>query len=281
MQSQQMYATGHGIVVVYHKDCPDGFSAAWAAHKSLPDARYIPLAYHDPLPDLLDVERMFILDFSFDREEMARLCEMLGAGNVELLDHHVTALEDLEGLSSCHVDLTQSGAMLAWQRFFPDQAAPALIEYVQDRDLWKWELPDSRAVSAYIGSWFDDWTFERWDTLEWEISSDFDRVVSEGYAILRANRQLVEQACKCAHSVSIDGYDVPAVNSAVLASEIGERLRELYPEAPFVAIYARDGGRTPWSLRSADGGHDVSRIARKLGGGGHPAAAGFTTEAGG
>jgi phosphoesterase RecJ-like protein len=32
------------------------------------------------------------------------------------------------------------------------------------------------------------------------------------------------------------------------------------------------------SLRATDGRVDVSRIARELGGGGHPQAAGFTTE---
>ena len=279
MQSQAVNTTGHGTVVVYHKDCPDGFGAAWAAHKRLPDAEYIPMAYHEPLPDLLHAGRMFILDFSFDRDEMARLSDLLGPENVELLDHHATAEEELSGLPNCHVDLTCSGAMLAWRRFFPEQAAPALIEYVQDRDLWKWELPDSRAVSAYIGSWFDDRTFARWDVLDSEISSDYDRVVSEGYAILRASRQLVEQACDSAHIVSIDGHDVPAVNSAVLQSEIGERLRELYPGAPFAAIYTRQKKLTRWSLRSAGGGHDVSRTARRLGGGGHPAAAGFISDA--
>ena len=264
--------------VIYHKNCFDGFGGAWAAHFSLPDALYIPLAYNDEFPELGDSERLYIIDFSFDRDVMLELHETYGAENVLLLDHHATAQENLAGLPNCHIDLTRSGAVMSWQHFNHGAPLPLLMEYVEDRDLWKWKLPNSRAVNAYIGSWFDDRTFRRWDALEREVSTDFDRVVAEGEAILRANRQLVEQACNYAHTVTIDGYDVPAVHSAVLQSEIGERLKERFPKAPFVAIYMKERKRTRWSLRSQEGGHNVAKTAQRLGGGGHPAAAGFITK---
>ena len=263
--------------VIYHKDCFDGFGGAWAAHSKLPNALYIPQAYHDEFPDLGDTRKLFIIDFSFDRNVMVGLHERLGADNVVLLDHHITAKDELAGVPNCHVDLTRSGAVMAWQYFSPDTTVPALLKYVEDRDLWKWQLPYSRAVSAYIGSWFGDRTFDRWNILDSEMSSDLGKVIGEGNAILRANQQLVEQACSYVHTVTIDGYEVPAVQSGVLQSEIGARLIELHPHAPFAAVYIKDKGRTRWSLRSHEGGHNVAETARKLGGGGHPAAAGFTT----
>ncbi len=54
-------------------------------------------------------------------------------------------------------------------------------------------------------------------------------------------------------------------------------------EGTSVAVLAREllsddrAGKHKVSLRSTDGKVDVSRVARELGGGGHPQAAGFTT----
>lgn len=51
---------------------------------------------------------------------------------------------------------------------------------------------------------------------------------------------------------------------------------ELAKERPFGACYFdRQDGKRQWSLRSRDGGADVSEIAKRHGGGGHAQAAGF------
>ena len=69
---------------------------------------------------------------------------------------------------------------------------------------------------------------------------------------------------------------MPAVNSPILNSEIGEALLERFPEAPFVAIYSNAGdGEQRWSLRSRASEFDVSQLASQMGGGGHQPAAGF------
>jgi nanoRNase/pAp phosphatase (c-di-AMP/oligoRNAs hydrolase) len=53
----------------------------------------------------------------------------------------------------------------------------------------------------------------------------------------------------------------------------------LHPEAPFVAAYfENEKGQRVWSLRSR-AGFDCSEVAKRLGGGGHPQAAGFTIDA--
>ena len=71
------------------------------------------------------------------------------------------------------------------------------------------------------------------------------------------------------------------VNTSLLGSETCEALLGRHPEAEFAATYWERDGRRHWSLRSrADGDFDVSQIALKRGGGGHPHAAGFTEEPG-
>ena len=81
--------------------------------------------------------------------------------------------------------------------------------------------------------------------------------------------------------MQVGDYTVPAVEADKLASEIAERLLELHPQAPFVAVFHhsvdQDGNDiTRYSLRSG-GRSDVADIAREQGGGGHAAAAGFSS----
>ena len=44
--------------------------------------------------------------------------------------------------------MSKSGATLAWEFFHPGKEAPKFIQYITDRDLWKWELPYSKEFSA-------------------------------------------------------------------------------------------------------------------------------------
>jgi nanoRNase/pAp phosphatase (c-di-AMP/oligoRNAs hydrolase) len=66
---------------------------------------------------------------------------------------------------------------------------------------------------------------------------------------------------------------VPAAQSSVLTSQIGERLSKGYP---FCIIWHDRDGRRYYSLRSTAEGADVGAIASAHGGGGHTHAAGFS-----
>jgi c-di-AMP phosphodiesterase-like protein len=95
----------------------------------------------------------------------------------------------------------------------------------------------------------------------------------DGEAVLRTDRQVIDRHVRNARPTAVGGYTVPAVNATVLFSEIAGELAE---GQPFGACYFdRADGRRQWSLRSRAGGVDVSEVARSLGGGGHPNAAGF------
>jgi nanoRNase/pAp phosphatase (c-di-AMP/oligoRNAs hydrolase) len=73
--------------------------------------------------------------------------------------------------------------------------------------------------------------------------------------------------------VSLAGYTVPAVHSAILTSQIGEYLSDKHP---FCLIWHQKDGRRYFSLRSKTGGVSVADIAAQYGGGGHTHAAGFS-----
>lgn len=283
-------------VIVYHDSCPDGFGAAWAARKFFTErdasgadgdrpnqVRFIPALYGTPLPGVEEDDDVILVDFSWPAAQLAELltrCE-----TITVIDHHKSAIDDLRaaasanhyGVGTCdlmvYLDETQSGAVLAWRYFFGDREIPALLRYVQDRDLWRFELPHSREINAWISSYPRE--FVEWDDLDMTLTSGNPAYpIQEGAAILRAQAQLVERMAAEAVWGEIGGHRVMIANAPVLYSEVGEYLCQQHPEMPFAAYYRDMDNRREWGLRS-NKGFDVSDIAKAYGGGGHSAAAGF------
>lgn len=258
--------------VLYHGNCYDGFAAAWVAWKYYSkDCEFFPVLYGNPLPEIEDGARVFILDFSYHREQLISLASRC---TVTVLDHHKSAEADLKGLHFCRFDMNKSGAMLAWEYFcLPDLTTgpPRLIEYIQDRDLWKFELPESMEVSIALRACPFD--FDIWDGLMQE--SNFKHLVRDGIAMKKLQDQFVEIMCKQAVFANVGGHSVPCVNATIAFSECGDYLCKKFKDAPFSAYYLdRSDGNRQWGLRSR-GDFDVSEIAKLYGGGGHKAAAGF------
>lgn len=265
-------------VVIYHDVCYDGFGAAWVFYKQFRDtARYIPATYGAAFPEnIKHGSDVFIVDFSYPRAVLMKnlLLEHLKKKSIYLviLDHHKSAEEDLRGIPNAIFNMEKSGAMMAWEYLFAPEPPPALINYIMDRDLWKFRLPYSREIGAALRSYRMD--FETWNGLEMKIQ----QLKVDGIAILRQQDQTVEQMCRNAVIRNIGGYDIPVVNCTCYFSEVCETLIEIYPKAICAASYFdRYDKNRQWSLRSK-GEFDCTLIARQYGGGGHKNAAGFTTE---
>lgn len=261
-------------IVLYHGNCPDGFGAAWAASLHFGDkADYVPVQYGEEPPNVIGRE-IYILDFSYPRELLLKMKAV--AASLLVLDHHKTAEADLAGLEFCEFDMERSGATMAWDRFCVGEwweqqniITRKFVEYLTDRDLWRFELDGSREVSVAV--WSYPRTFEAWTKLAQRI----DELKQEGVAILRYQQALVEQMCANAEVREIGGHRVPVVNASACFSEVGEFLCLRNPGMPFAAYYFDRQGVRQWGLRSR-GGFDVSGVAKAFGGGGHKGAAGWT-----
>lgn len=260
--------------VLYHGGCYDGFGAAWSAWRALGDtAEYIPVTYGSPPPlERIDpISTVYVVDFSYPREQMLGLYHHVSG--IRVLDHHKTAEKELEGFDFCTFDMNRSGAMLAWNYFHPKDDAPPLIQYVQDRDLWRFVLPHSREITAWLCSY--PMHFGDWEQCHEYLCGSLESVALEGAAILRFQSEMVSVMCRQATWRDIGGLRVPVANATVFFSEVGDELCKQNPGAPFAAYYMdRGDGKRQWGLRSRNG-FDVSEIATMYGGGGHPAAAGF------
>lgn len=250
--------------IIYHGDCADGFTAAWAAKKAWPEAALVAARHGDPPPDVSGQE-VVILDFAYPREQL--LAMHAGAHRLSLLDHHRSAAAELGDLELCTFDMQRSGAGLAWDHLCGGPR-PWIVDYVEDRDLWRFTLPSSREIGAALTLYPFD--LEVWDQL---AARDPAELAAEGVTVLRHQTRLVESLERLAREEVIAGHRVPVANSALFASELGHRLAA---GRPFAAVwYERADGARVYSLRSEPDGLDVSEIARAFGGGGHARAAGF------
>ena len=265
-------------LVLYHDNCPDGFTAAWAAWKKLfsSQAEYRGINYSDPVPPDVDGKDVFLVDFSFSLERMHELTSR--AASVTVYDHHKTALADSLHWKTHRTvfDMDRSGAGITWDELH-GAPRPKLIDYVEDRDLWRWALPESRIVSEYIFS--VERTFEKWDKLADEIESNFEKIIDRGMILLENNRVRVATVCRNARMLGFNGIMIPIVNSCWDMSGIGEHLCQQFPDAPCGGYYFDRKGKRQWGFRSR-GEFDVSALCKKYGGGGHKAAAGFESEIG-
>ena len=254
--------------VIYHANCTDGFGAAYSAYKQLGNrAEYHPCK-HGTKPPNVKGKNVVILDFSFDNKTTKKMIK--DANSLLVIDHHKSAMVELHDISNTHFDMTKSGAMLAWEFFHPGKEPPKFIQYIQDRDLWKWELPYSKEFSAA----FDMVPFEFEEFEKYEDDSVFDDAVKRGSYILAYSKTVVKKVCEKAVSRSYNGMKVLVVNSSHWMSEIGARLS---PDCDFAVIwyYDHEDKINKVSLRAFHDTVDVSEIAKKFNGGGHKKAAGF------
>lgn len=298
-------------LVIYHAGCYDGFASAFVAWLYFGEGNvdFYPAMYgsEPPFNKIIEASDVYIIDFSYSEQYMVRIHEKL-RGHLVVLDHHKTAKEALNSFrvdyikcAQCHIefDMNRSGVGMAWDYFFPtggfifaktfSKGRPWLISYIQDRDLWKFDLTRSKEVNAYISTLPFD--FHTWETelFERHISD----VVRYGEVILRKTESYNEEMMKAYmwrgdwwigltvysdkdFSPSVEIFkNVPIINAPhVGISELLNYIIEKTGAPIAVGFRYNNNGIWTYSLRSA-GQVDVSDIAKQYGGGGHHNAAGF------
>ena len=206
-------------------------------------------------------------------------------------------------------DLKKSGARLAWEHFHPNTPPPLTLQHIEDQDMWRFALPGTRPFCRALRLLpFDLATWHQLvtDTPD-EAAPRYAETVVQGSAIEQFYQREVErlaqsglrmparlrgepvdalQAQRHGQAIIADGeltwLTTPgiAINAnAMFASELGNSLAE--QSGSYGLIWQLSGdGEVKASLRSQGKALDVSIIATRYGGGGHPNAAGFRMPAG-
>ncbi len=263
------------VVVIYHAKCPDGFGAAYAAWKKFGDtATYLPVSYGDAPPEGLENREVYIVDFCYEAvEQMDQLART--AKRLVVLDHHESNRALVESVPEHVYDAGRAGATIAWSYFHPESPIPRLMTYLEDGDLYRYSLPETRDIFSYLLVLPFD--FVRWDKLAHDLEEDTARVeiLKKAGAYTEFFNAFAQMSVERAKKVRFEGYEVYFVAThpnITMKSYVGHELYEKLP--PFAIIVTAHPNGFGVSLRG-DASVDVSKIAQKYGGGGHPGSAGF------
>jgi oligoribonuclease NrnB/cAMP/cGMP phosphodiesterase (DHH superfamily) len=292
-------------LVIYHANCADGFTAAWAVRQAM-DAEFHPGVYGKAPPEVAGRD-VILVDFCYPFDVLMRLGR--AARSVLVLDHHKTAeqelqpsdavdqalvrldlsyirinwkWEDVQNLAEhdrAHMgracvyalfDLKRSGAGIAWDFFHPGKPRPTFLDHVEDRDLWRFALQHTREICATVHS--HPYTFQAWDALAAETTYS---LYQQGLVLERARaKDVAEQVALSRRELVIGNYRVPAASiPRALVSDAGHLMGK---GRPFAACYYDTAAGRVFSQRSTTDAVDVSEVAALYGGGGHARAAGFT-----
>ena len=284
-------------LVIYHKNCDDGFGAAWAAYRKFgaDGAEYLPMNYNNQrvcatdgkltFPVDIATRDIYILDFSFKPEIIDAMLTI--ANYVTWIDHHKTAFEDFnfdptKRIAHCDnelnwdviLDPNKSGCVLAWEYFHPGVAVPEMLLLIQDRDLWKWELDHTRDFATGLRS--KSFSFEWFDRADNYVNE----VISNGAAMNELfDQQLFDITARPVPVRLYIGEHAHigwSVNCTPQFSSEGGGILAKRCGAFGMTWCIGEKGQVNVSLRSIDD-YDVSVIAKAFGGGGHRNAAGFKT----
>jgi len=260
-------------VILYHGDCPDGFGGAYAAWKKFGDAaEYLPVKHGRPAPEGLAGAHLYFIDFIYKKEVMDRIVNQ--AASVIVLDHHGGVRDVVEQMPQFTYDANRSGATIAWTHFHPEKPVPTLLTYVEDGDLYRFKLPDSRALIAYL--YAEPFEFSVWDQLATDLEEADKRakMIETGTIYRKHSDSIVAELATDAKLVRFEGHEVYfAPTLSIFSSDLGNLLAR--KRGPFaLAVQARpDGLRV--SLRGV-GEVNLAELAQKYGGNGHPNASAFS-----
>lgn len=272
---------------IYHGNCADGFGAAWAVRDALGEANVdFFAAFYGKQPPDVSGRQVIMVDFCYKAAVLRQMAN--SAQSILILDHHKSAAEELAGFPAppplprgsgwlpeigvfAWFDMDHSGAMLAWNHFHKSDAPP-LLAHIEDRDLWRFALEDTREIQIALFSY--PYNFAVWDKFMWDGEAGCAQLAMDGMAIQRKHmKDIAELRGLAERRMLILGHNVPVLNAPYFhSSEAGQQMAAGHP---FAACYWDEPDGRAFSLRSAEDGMDVSAIAKRYGGGGHKHAAGF------
>lgn len=277
-------------IVIYHANCSDGLGAAFACWKKFggENTAYIPCSYgthwstliHDNVIPVLSEIEIFIVDFSFPKEQILDMC--MQCKFVTIYDHHDTARQDLFSLQDIRkptnleivFDMERSGAGITWDELHGRNTRPHLIDLIEDRDLWKFEFGhQSKALQLFINetkpsiAQLDDLT-------EPEILGE---VVASRMSLVAYQAAMVADVAKEQHVVETELGIISFINAPYhMASDLGEYVGKV-AGCDIVCIwrYSPEHRNISMSLRTKSDTIHCGEICRDhFNGGGHQKAAG-------
>lgn len=323
------------IIAITHSHCHDGAGSAWVIdhyHQEHNVTHY--RIYPGNANKFIDEEEInienpivFSADIGYTGESLQKLIKRFP--NVIVIDHHISSYrsiikyynpdlsgEDLKFVndlndnlkvdspllkklpSNYNFDNNESGATLTWKYFYPEEPIPLTLQYIKDRDIWKFELPDSHVITTGLyeltPNMPDNNNWESWENFIKDEDINLERCKEVGLILeTMSNRRMKELLYKVT-PIKINWknkeWTCGLVNTTEDPSKLGNLISNyIDPETKkhvydFAIIWKytntficslrsrsykdENGNRKAW--------FDVGEYAEHFGGGGHACASGMT-----
>ena len=320
------------VIAISHAKCNDGLAAAKVlqqyckmsnTHDDLPNKDiylmnhsgrlYQDLESQGFFENLKDARKLYVLDFSLNKEVLFKILNDYPNLKVIEIDHHKTAFErdeetmsiikqlDRQNRYESYLDQRMSGAVLTYiflhwpnliNRFeninedelyhHLSRYVPSWLLYIQDRDIWKWAYKTRSEPFCYmfmnrIRSLED---FDKYPFMNLSKTGELTQMFIESgliaLEVLKSQiNELMDNTFKICYNLDGVEYIGEAVNvNDYFTSDIGNKIA--YKEGNnFALVFNYNGEYWKCGLRSREG-VDISRLATQFGGGGHAQASGFS-----
>ncbi|MBU8907963.1 DHH family phosphoesterase [Desertibacillus haloalkaliphilus] len=232
---------------------------------------------------------VFITDLSVNEDNERRIDTYVqDGGNIQLIDHHKTALHFNEyDWGSVQVEYEDGRLASATSLFYdhlietnqlePTPTLDQFVELVRQYDTWEWDKNENIKAKRLNDLFFllsiDEFEERMIDRIKNTQEFSFDEFetklldLEEGKIeryVRKKRRELVQ--------TFIGDYCVGIVHAESYHSELGNELGKANDHLDYIAIVSVGGKRM--SLRTVHDEVDVSQIAGQFGGGGHAKASG-------
>lgn len=276
------------MILIYHHDDNDGCCAAVIAGNSYDrnefDIKFVAINYGKESwseGEIKAAEEVWLVDFTSDKmDEFVKVC----GPKLIWIDHHKTAVEkfpDLWNSSSIPGirSLEKAACVLTWEFTHPEHTSPPVaVAYIGDKDLWKFEYPETRAFNAGFNLMVKTPYDAVWNVLLGpEYEDTVNNMISIGKLLLEAQNYKLQKAFDRGVDCTFHNWKARLVNTTGNISELGEFIYKK-PEYDIAVMWQAVEDMVVFSLRSDSGNPnspDCAEIAQQYGGGGHRNAAGF------
>ena len=262
----------------YFHDDLDGKCSAAIVRRRYPNESisFIPMQYNHRIDiNLIEKnETIYIVDFSFKPEVMEEIFKI--TFHVIWIDHHKTAIEYKYSRNVDGIRRTDSAACkLTWEYCFPDIEVPAAVELLSDYDNWNMKYnPQCKQFHEGMKAAEYNPDVQIWKDL-FNDNSLVKCIVDNGIKFMKY-RDIYCRGIRQRNGYVVDfeGHRCYVLNLQGFGSQ---GFGVLFYNYDLCISYIFDGVYYIVSLYS-DKKTDVSKIAKKYGGGGHAGAAGFITQ---
>jgi oligoribonuclease NrnB/cAMP/cGMP phosphodiesterase (DHH superfamily) len=281
-------------IVIYHSPCPDGTCSAWIVKNYYmnmnKEIEFIPCqAGKEPTNELeyFTNKKIIFVDICPPYEYILKLSQV--AEFIQIIDHHKTNYEkflneEIPDNIYLNFDMNFSGCQLTW-KYFNQSQTPWFVQYIGDRDLWKFSLPNT---NEYFSGMFEEnlMNLDGFQKMYENINNNefIENILTKGKLAIEFRDKTINNVIKfnkihCTYK----HYNIWLYSTTKdLMSDVGNKLMkykfkdDTLPDFTVGWIYDVINDEFWISMRSLNEKEDVSEICKEFGGGGHRNASGCT-----